>query len=100
MGVNETIVGKTLNDAFAPPKGVETKIWPLIASTGMVAVIWVSEFITKIALTGITGELNFTAVAPVKFAPVITISVPDDPNVGVIEEIQGPTLKEFELVVV
>jgi hypothetical protein len=69
----------------AEPAGVVTLIGPVVAVEGTVAVIWVAEFTTNVAAT----LLNVTAVAPVKFVPVIVTDVPTAPNVGVNEVIVG-----------
>jgi hypothetical protein len=69
----------------AEPAGVVTLIGPVVAVEGTVAVIWVAEFTTNVAAT----LLNVTAVAPVKFVPVIVTDVPTGPNVGVNEVIVG-----------
>jgi hypothetical protein len=69
----------------AEPAGVVTLIGPVVAVDGTVAVIWVAEFTTNVAAT----LLNVTAVAPVKFVPVIVTDVPTGPNVGVNDVIVG-----------
>jgi hypothetical protein len=60
----------------SPP--VVTRIGPVVAPVGTVAVICVAEFTVKVA----DVWLNLTAVAPVKFVPVITTDVPTAPLVG------------------
>ena len=69
----------------AEPAGVVTLIGPVVAVEGTVAVIWVAEFTTNVAAT----LLNVTAVAPVKFVPVIVTDAPTGPNVGVNDVIVG-----------
>jgi hypothetical protein len=66
-----------------PP--VVTRIGPLVAPVGTVAVIWVGELTMKEAAVW----LNLTAVAPVKLVPVITTDVPTGPLAGVKELIVG-----------
>jgi hypothetical protein len=77
----------------AVPPGVVTLILPVVAVVGTVAVIWVAEFTTNVAVT----LLKVTALAvkfvpptvPLKFVPVITTEVPVGPEVGVNEVIVG-----------
>jgi hypothetical protein len=61
------------------PPAVTTLILPLVAPVGTVAVIWVDEFTVKLVAFVV---LNRTAVAPVKFVPVMTTVVPTGPLVG------------------
>src|SRR5437879_769979 len=63
----------------AVPPGVVTLNGPVAAPAGTVAVIAVAEFTVKPALV----PLNRTAVAPVKFAPLIVTLVPTGPLLGV-----------------
>lgn len=49
------------------PAAVVTEIRPVVAPVGTVAVIWVADTKVNVAAT----LLNFTAVAPVKFVPLI-----------------------------
>jgi hypothetical protein len=67
------------------PPGVVTLILPVTAPTGTIAVIWVAEFTTKLALM----PPNRTAVAPVKAVPVIVTAVPVLPLVGEKDVIVG-----------
>jgi hypothetical protein len=67
------------------PPGVVTLILPVTAPTGTVAVIWVAEFTTKLALT----PPNRTAVAPVRAVPVIVTAAPVLPLVGEKDVIVG-----------
>ena len=68
-------------------------IVPVVAVVGTVAVIWVAEFTTNVAVT----LLNVTPVVvklapltvPLKFVPVIVTDVPGGPKVGVNEVIVG-----------
>lgn len=57
------------------------------ADAGTVAVIEVAEFTVYMAV----APLNFTAVAPVKLAPVIFTSVPAGPLVGLNVDTMGGT---------
>src|SRR5207247_1462116 len=63
----------------AVPPGVVTLSGPLVAPLGTVAAIEVEEFTVKPALV----PLKVTAVAPVKFVPLIVTLVPTAPLVGV-----------------
>jgi hypothetical protein len=69
----------------AVPPGVVTRIRPEVALAGTVAVICVAEFTVNVA----ARLLNVTAVAPVKFVPVIVTTVPGGPAVGANEVIVG-----------
>jgi hypothetical protein len=94
VGVKPVIFGSTLKTAtlVAVPWGVVTLIDPVVAPEGTVAVIDVLEMTLKLALT----PLNLTAVAPLKFVPVIVTLVPTAPIVGVKEEIVGADCKRFK----
>ena len=72
----------TVNEVLlAPvPFGVVTAIWPVVAPVGTRAVMLVPELTEKVA-DGL--PLNVTAVAPVKFVPVMETFVPTGPPVGV-----------------
>ena len=61
-----------------PLSGVVTVMGPVVAPAGTVVVIVPGGPSVKVAAT----PLNETAVAPVKFAPVIVTFVPTGPNVG------------------
>jgi hypothetical protein len=63
----------------ATPPGVVTLSVPVVAPAGTVAWIAVAEVTVKLAFT----PLNATAVAPVKFVPLIVTLVPAGPLVGV-----------------
>ena len=64
----------------AVPPDVVTRSSPVVAPVGTVACIVVAELTVKlVALT----PLNVTAVAPVKFVPVIVTVLPTGPLVGV-----------------
>ena len=63
-----------------------TWIWPVVAPLGTVAVIWVVELTTNVAVLALK---NLTAVIPVKFVPVITTLDPTVPLVGVKDVIVG-----------
>jgi len=67
------------------PLAVVTVIGPLVAELGTVAVIVLEELTLKLAEV----PLNFTAVAPVKFAPLIVTVVLLAPLPGVKLEIAG-----------
>jgi len=77
----------TLNDAalVAFPAGVVTKIGPVVAPAGTVAVIWLSEFTVNAA----AEPLNVTEVAPLKALPAIVTAVPGQPELGVNQETVG-----------
>src|SRR5258706_4236472 len=63
----------------AVPAAVVTLTDPVVAPAGTVVWMVVSEITEKAALT----PLNFTAVAPVKFVPLIVTVVPTCPVTGV-----------------
>ena len=67
-----------LDELVAVPPGVVTLIEPLVAPAGTVALIDVADTTLKMALV----SLNFTAVAPMKFVPVMVTLVPTGPIVG------------------
>ena len=77
--------------------GVVTEIRAVTMPEGAVAVIWVAEFTVKLAAARLP---NLTAVAPVKFRPVMTTDVPAAPPAGVKLVIYGPTVKVPVLVTV
>jgi hypothetical protein len=72
--------GTTVNEAplLALPPGVVTPSVPLVAPAGTVAWIAVAEVTEKLALT----PLNVTAVAPLRFVPLIVTLAPTGPLVG------------------
>jgi hypothetical protein len=72
----------------AVPLGVVTLSGPVVAAVGTVACIAVAEVTVKLALT----VLNVTAVAPVKFVPLIATLVPTGPLVGAKPVIVGDAL--------
>ena len=78
----------------AVPPGVVTAIFPVVAPTGTVAVICVSEFTTNVA----DVPLNVTLVVWVNAVPVIVTDVPTGPLGGVKLSSVGFTLKVCELV--
>ena len=80
------------------PAGVVTLINPVVAPAGTVAVILIDEFTVKVA----EAPLKVTAVAPVKFAPLMVMLVLTRPLVGVKLVIwgRGPTVKLLALVAV
>src|SRR2546421_17373 len=84
----------------AVPPDVVTRSGPVVAPVGTVARMVVAELTVKlVALT----PLNVTAVAPVKFVPVIVTVLPTGPLVGVKLVIVGAfetvTVTEAEVVV-
>ena len=93
VGENEVIVGLAavvvtvkLWELQSVPPGVVTQIFPVVAPLGTVAVIWVDEAPVKVVAD---VPPNVTAVAPVRFVPVIVTIVPVGPEVGVNEVIVG-----------
>jgi hypothetical protein len=82
VGAKLVIVGggTTVNVALlvTVPAGVVTPSGPVVAPAGAVALIDVSEATVKLALV----PLNVTAVAPVKFVPLIVTLVPTGPLAG------------------
>ena len=104
VGVNEVMVGAgaavtvKFEELVAVPLGLDTRIRPLVAVAGTVAVIWVAELIANVADT----LANLTEVTVEKFVPVMTTDVPTGPEVGVNEVMVGaghipPTVKVPEL---
>jgi hypothetical protein len=83
VGASSTV--KFVADPAVPP-GVITVIFPLAVPAATVAVIWVALSTEKLAAA---LPLNVTAVAPVRFAPVITTTAPDTPDAGAKLEIAG-----------
>src|SRR5256885_4194494 len=71
-----TIVNAVL--LVAVPAGVGTRTRPVAGPTGTADSVAVAEVTVKLAL----NVLNLTAVAPVKFAPLIVTLVPTGPLVG------------------
>ncbi len=76
-----------LLELVAVPLGVVTEMGPVVAPAGTVAVIWVAEFTANMA----ERPFNFTAVAPVRFVPVMVTVVPTFPEVGEKLEMVGVT---------
>jgi hypothetical protein len=94
VGVKLEIVGGfttvKLPALLAVPAEVVTLIGPLGAPAGTVAVIVLAEPTVKLALV----PLNRTALAPVKFVPLIVTLVPTGPLVGVkLETVGGLALE-------
>lgn len=87
-------------ELVAVPLGVVTEIGPVVAPEGTVALIRVALCTVKVAET----PLKRTAVAPVKFVPLIWTEVPTGPLVGLNDVIVGApvvvTVKFVELVAV
>src|SRR5439155_1137048 len=77
----------------AVPPGVVTLIAPLVAPLGTVAVISVSELTVKAAAT----PLKATAVAPVKWEPLIVTPVPTGPLAGLKELIVGASAQTLNV---
>ena len=95
-----TVVTVKLVELVAVPFGVVTEIGPVVAPEGTVALIRVAFCTEKVAET----PLKRTAVAPVKFVPLIRTEVPTGPLVGLNDVIVGApvvvTVKFVELVAV
>ena len=95
VGLNDVIVGAGWTVKFvelvAVPPGVVTRIGPVVAVAGTVAVICVSELKTNAAdtLPGGVCLLKVTELAPVNPVPVMTTVVPTGPLVGLNEVIVG-----------
>src|SRR5438034_1248624 len=88
-----------LLELVAVPPGVVTLMGPVVAPLGTVAEIEVEEVTEKLALV----PLKVTAVAPVKFVPLIVTVNPTCPLVGVKLVIVGglaTTVNELGLVAV
>jgi hypothetical protein len=79
----------------AVPSAFVTAMGPLVAAAGTVAVISVSEPMTKTAVM----PLNVTPVVPVKPVPVMTTLVPTGPLVGANEEIVGTAAEAGNIVI-
>src|SRR5262245_31489016 len=62
----------------AVPDTVVMAMGPVVAPAGTVALVWVAESAVKVALV----PLKLTAVAPMKFVPVIVTIVPGPPLAG------------------
>lgn len=90
-GENDVMVGAAgvvtskLVVLLAVPAEFVTEMGPSVAPVGTVAVTWVAEFTVNVAVV----PLNLTAVAPVKFVPVMTTDVPTGPLVGANEVTVG-----------
>ena len=85
VGVKPVTVGAgavtvKLAALLAVPPGVVTWILPVVAPAGTAAVIWVADTTVK---AGWLVLLKVTAVAPVKFVPLMVTLVPTGPLVGV-----------------
>jgi hypothetical protein len=91
--VNITLTVNALPLVPVPP-GVVTVNGPVVAPAGTVAWITVADVTVNVAAV----PLNRTAVAPVKFAPVIVTLAPTSPLVGVKLVILGATVKLAALV--
>src|SRR2546428_9456230 len=79
----------------AVPPGVVTPIAPVVAPPGTVASIVVADLTMKVALT----PLKVTAVASVKFVPLIVTLVPTGPLVGVKLVIVGGLVEALKVTV-
>jgi hypothetical protein len=93
--VNGTLTVKLLALSAMPASAV-TLSGPVVAPAGTVAWIAASEVTVKLAAL----PLNVTAVAPVKFAPLIITLAPTRPYVGVKLVIVGAAMKLAELAAV
>jgi hypothetical protein len=95
-----TVVTVKFVELVAVPVGVVTEIEPVVAPEGTVALIRVAFCTENVAET----PLKRTAVAPVKFVPLILTEVPIGPLVGLNDVIVGApvavTVKFVELVAV
>jgi hypothetical protein len=95
-----TVVTVKFVELVAVPFGVVTETEPVVAPGGTVALIRVAFCTEKVAET----PLKRTAVAPVKFVPLILTEVPIGPLVGLNDVIVGApvavTVKFVELVAV
>jgi hypothetical protein len=95
-----TVVTVKFVELVAVPLGVVMEIGPVVAPEGTVALIRVAFCTVKVAET----PLKRTAVAPVKFVPLILTEVPTGPLVGLNDVIVGApvavTVKFVELVAV
>ena len=104
VGRGATVTVK-LVELVAVPLGVVTRIAPVVAPEGTVAVIWVDEFTVKLVAETLlkVTELVVNPV-PLKFVPVIVTEVPTGPEAGVKLVIVGdgpvPTVKLVALVAV
>src|SRR5215831_16918853 len=98
VGENVVIAGATTKFAvlIALPTGVVTPTLPEVALAGTVAVILIGELTVNAAEV----PLKVTAVAAVKFAPLMTMLAPGFPLVGVNPVIRGATVKIAVLVAV
>jgi hypothetical protein len=87
VGVKLLIAGFTVKllALVAVPTELVTVIFPVVAPAGTVAVIFVAEFMTNVACV----LLNATAVAVLKFVPLIVTAAPTAPLVGEMEVIVG-----------
>ena len=103
VGRGATVTVK-LVELVAVPLGVITRIAPVVAPEGTVAVIWVAEFTVKLAETLLKVTELVVNPVPLKFVPVIVTEVPTGPEAGVKLVIVGdgpvPTVKLVALVAV
>lgn len=76
---------KALAEVAVPP-AVVTVITPVLVPAATMAVTWVAPFTVKPAAA---FPLNATALAPLKFAPVMVTAVPVDPDAGANAEMLG-----------
>ena len=87
--MNELIVGGTVTVKLLPlvavPPGVVTLIGPVVAPLGTLVVIWVSVTPLKVAAV----PLKVTAVAPLKWLPLMVTVVPTGPLLGLKELMVG-----------
>src|SRR5437660_699786 len=90
--LGSAVTVKFVDDVAVPPD-VVTRIGPVVAPEGTVAVIWVNELSAKPAFV----PLKVTAVAPAKADPEIVTLVPGGPEVGVKLEMEGGVEPMYEL---
>ena len=81
VGVNPMTRGATakLLELVAVPAAFVAVMGPVVAPVGTAAVIWLLVLVVELA----DVPLNFTAVVPVKFVPVMITLIPTPPLVGV-----------------
>ena len=78
VGAGAAVVTVNVPALVAVPPGVVTLHFPLVAPAGTLAVIFVAELIVNDAFV----VPSLTAVAPLKFVPLMVTEVPTGPLVG------------------
>lgn len=91
VGVNDLTVGASgmtvnVSAEVAVPPGVLMDTKPVVELAGTATLICVAETIVNVV---VATPLNLTAVAPVKFVPVIVTLVPTFPDAGLNDTIVG-----------